>query len=107
MISIKLLNFNINKYQEQLKDAENSEDDQDETDSNTEEMVLPGTPAAAKKFRFKFPNFNRKETTKKIKDSLVGKSPINSFEKFSWNAIAQTTFDFYQKTISNFKKETI
>ena len=103
--------FNINKYQKQLQEqkesseyaeshSENTEDEEYEsTDNNIQfqEMELPGKPEVAKKFKFKFPKFNREETTQKIKASLSGKSPGNPFEKFSWNDFILRIFSPYTR----------
>lgn len=102
--------FNLNKYQKQLQDAqmnsqenleseETEEESSDRTDNNFqfEEMTPPGKPAEARKFNFKFPKFNREDATNKIKARLSGKSPMNSFEKFSWNDFILRLFSPYTR----------
>ena len=106
-------NFNLNKYQNQLQDQhqdayqdEHQENESDETqiykeahedDQDTEDSGLPKAPDAAKRFKLKFPKFNREAATKKIKASLSGKSPINNFEKFSWNDFVLRLFSPYSR----------
>jgi type II secretory pathway component PulC len=105
--------FNINKYQKDLQDAanatlenDNNDDeninDSEESENSTEqfkfeEMTFPRAPEATRKFKFNFPKFNRHAATDKIKASLAGKSPINSFEKFSWNDFVLRIFSPYTR----------
>ncbi|MDD4973565.1 MAG: hypothetical protein PHY93_04400 [Bacteriovorax sp.] len=105
--------FNINKYQKDLQDAANVEENNNETSINSEqleeqqqqqeeqfkfeEMTFPRAPEGPSKFKFKFPKFNRQAATNKIKTSLTGKSPINSFEKFSWNDFVLRLFSPYTR----------
>lgn len=97
--------FNLNKFRKQLQDAENEPaptgrtEDYEETDYNFkfEEMAIPGRPEIAKKFKFKFPKFNREAATNKIKASLSGKSAANNFEKFSWNDFVLRLFSPYTR----------
>ncbi|MDO9180988.1 MAG: hypothetical protein Q7U04_01205 [Bacteriovorax sp.] len=55
------------------------------------------SPEASKKFKIKFPQFNRQETSERIRASLAAKSPMNSFEKFSWNDFVLRLFSPYTR----------
>lgn len=112
--------FNINKYRQQLQEAEDtvdsgSEKSSDEESSETErdqhqedyeptepnfqfqQMPLPGKPEVSKKFNFKFPKFNFNPAAEKIKAGLSGNSPINTFEKLSWNDFVLRLFSPYTR----------
>lgn len=112
--------FNINKYRQQLQEAEDtvdsgSEESSDDESSETErdqhqedyeptepnfqfqQMPLPGKPQVSKKFNFKFPKFNFNPAAKKIKAGLSGNSPINTFEKLSWNDFVLRLFSPYTR----------
>lgn len=112
--------FNINKYRQQLQEAKDtvdsgSEESSDEESSETErdqhqedyeptepnfqfqQMPLPGKPEVSKKFNFKFPKFNFNPAAEKIKAGLSGNSPINTFEKLSWNDFVLRLFSPYTR----------
>ncbi|MBC7540928.1 MAG: hypothetical protein H7281_19055 [Bacteriovorax sp.] len=104
--------FNINQYKNELQDAANEAEENtgsvnheqsDESADTTnpqfkfEEMTFPRASDKSSKFKFKFPKFSRLEATNKIKASLAGKSPINSFEKFSWNDFVLRLFSPYTR----------
>jgi type II secretory pathway component PulC len=105
--------FNVNKYREQLQDAaresleknsleqfdenENEENDITNKSFSFQEMELPGKPDSLKKFKFKFPKFNRSEATSRIKSKFAGKSPMSSLEKFSWNDFVLRLFSPYSR----------
>lgn len=103
--------FHIGKYQKQLQEAaelaaqnpdssseeENTEHESTDSGFAFQEMALPGKPEAAKKFKFKFPKFNREETTNKIKSSLSGKSPLGGLDKFNWNDFVLRLFSPYTR----------
>lgn len=123
-----LSNFNLNQFKEMEKEAsqssvneevyEGSEEENTESDyvdeseeiSDFQEMQGPGAaysadndlpeekPEAAKKFSFKFPKFNRGETTKRIKDKLsAGGSTLNTIDRLSWNDIVLRFFSPYSR----------
>lgn len=102
--------FNLGKYKKQLRDAEfapqsssqeeESADDRSEaTDNNFQfnEMPLPGRPDSARKFKFNFPKFNRESAGNRFRSTFSGKSPINSFEKLSWNDFVLRLFSPYTR----------
>lgn len=90
--------FNLNQFQNQSEDNEEIEENE-ATDSNFQfnEMPIPGKPEVARKFNFKFPKFNREDATNRIKARLSVKSPINHFEKFTWNDFVLRLFSPYTR----------
>ena len=124
-----LSNFSLNKFREQQAHspgdmpnydepeyADDSNEDDDETDvSDFQEMQGPNfnthvsgdselpseKPEAAKKFSFKFPKFNRQETTNRIKarlaNGLSGSSPLKTIDRLSWNDIVLRFFSPYTR----------
>lgn len=92
-----LSGFNVNQYQQQLKDAELDDESTNSGLNRFQEMPIPKAPKIASKFKFKFPKFDRLETTNKIKASLRGSSPMSSFEKFTWNDFVLRLFSPYTR----------
>jgi type II secretory pathway component PulC len=89
---------------------EESEEYEDEEVSDFKEMQGPGAayssdnelpgdkPEAAKRFSFKFPKFNRGETTRRIKDKFsAGGTTLNSIDRLSWNDIVLRFFSPYSR----------
>jgi hypothetical protein len=77
-------NFNLQKFHEQ-----HANDDVDENDSTNpgvvyQEMSPPEKPEEAKRFKIKFPRFN-KETGQNLKDRFSNTSAMKSMDKVSWN----------------------
>lgn len=108
----KTLNgFNIKKYQEELriaakaseekKNDPNQQSDQSIVSTNTqfqfEEMPFPKADDVSKKFKLKFPKFNRQDATNRIKASLAGKSPLNRLGKYNWNDFVLRLFSPYTR----------
>ena len=91
-----LSNFNLGDYQEHLQDSNNVANEMLDDDTS-EKVTLPNVPETAKKFRIKFPKFNRQASTARIKASLAGKSPMNSFDKLSWNDLVVRLFSPYSR----------
>ena len=91
-----LNNLNLGNYQEQLVDS-NTEPNEIVDEDTSERVTLPNVPETAKKFRIKFPKFNRHASTEKIKASLARKSPLNSLDKLSWNDLVVRLFSPYSR----------
>lgn len=98
-----LSGFNVNQYQEQLQQPESSSVENEEATEEEippfqfQEMALPDKPEAAKKFQFKFPTFNHRAASDKIKARFANGSPIKDLDKFSWNDFVLRLFSPYSR----------
>lgn len=79
------------------RESERMDHNPNQSFSDFQEMPLPNKPEVAKKFKFNFPSFSREGAKNKIKTSLKGKSPVNTFEKFNWNDFVLKIFSPYTR----------
>ncbi len=101
--------FAVNKYQRELNehakedntgnhDSLNANLDSSNSGFTYQQMELPGKPQLKSKFNFKFPHFKSAATKDKFKSAFSDKSPLKSFEKFSWNDFVLRLFSPYTRS---------
>lgn len=88
-------NENENEYEEEEEDTHDFQEMQGPAASV--ETDLPVKPEAAKRFSFKFPSFNRREATQRLKARLSGANAMNQIDRLSWNDIVLRLFSPYSR----------